>query len=218
MSDEGRIILSELRNLVSSVSDIDAVRKITERALDSGVRPVEIVDTLSLALNDVGKKYDCGEYFLSELMMAGLLAGEVTNIIRPHLTSSERKTLGKVVIGTVRGDLHDIGKNIVIMMLSAAGFDVIDLGVDVSAERFLETVKREKANILGMSALLSSTMGEMRNVIELLNRESLRDLVKVIVGGRPVSMEFANEIGADGYAKDAVEAVNVTKELVKPKG
>jgi 5-methyltetrahydrofolate--homocysteine methyltransferase len=208
-------ILDELRNLISTISDVETVKETTRKALASGVKPLEIVDVLSSALNEVGKKYDSGEYFLSELMMAGILASEVANIIKPHLTSSERKAPGKIVIGTVKGDLHDIGKNIVIMMMSAAGFDVVDLGVDVPAERFVETAKRERANILGMSALLSSTMDEMKNVIQLLEKESVRSLVKVIVGGRPVTGDFATQIGADGYAEDAVEAVNVAKNLLK---
>ncbi|MBS7650749.1 corrinoid protein [Candidatus Bathyarchaeota archaeon] len=209
-------MLEELRSLISTISDVETVKQTTRKALESGAKPLEIVDILSSALNDVGKKYDCGEYFLSELMMAGILASEVTNIVKPHLTSSERKAPGKIVIGTVKGDLHDIGKNIVIMMLSAAGFEIVDLGVDVPAEKFVEATKKEKANILGMSALLSSTMDEMKNVIQLLARESMRSLVKVIVGGRPVTSDFATQIGADGYAKDAVEAVNVTKALIKP--
>ncbi|MEM2106729.1 MAG: corrinoid protein [Candidatus Bathyarchaeia archaeon] len=216
MNSNPQTILEELRSLISTISDVETVKQTTRKALESGAKPLEIVDILSSALNDVGKKYDCGEYFLSELMMAGILASEVTNIVKPHLTSSERKAPGKIVIGTVKGDLHDIGKNIVIMMLSAAGFEIVDLGVDVPAEKFVEATKKEKANILGMSALLSSTMDEMKNVIQLLARESMRSLVKVIVGGRPVTSEFATQIGADGYAKDAVEAVNVTKALIKP--
>lgn len=215
MKDEKQSVLDELRNLVSMISDVEDVRKATEKALALAVNPVDIVDTLSAALNDVGKKYDCGEYFLSELMMGGILAIEVTNIVKPHLTTAQRKALGKVIIGTVKGDLHDIGKNIVIMMLSAVGFDVIDLGVDVPAEKFAEIAKKEKADVLGMSALLSSTIEEMKNVMGLLTKEKLRDSVKVIVGGRPVTKEYADEIGADGYGKDATEAVNVTKELVK---
>ena len=215
MKDEKQSVLDELRNLVSMISDVEDVRKATEEALALAVNPVDIVDTLSAALNDVGKKYDCGEYFLSELMMGGILAIEVTNIVKPHLTTAQRKALGKVIIGTVKGDLHDIGKNIVIMMLSAVGFDVIDLGVDVPAEKFAEIAKKEKADVLGMSALLSSTIEEMKNVMGLLTKEKLRDSVKVIVGGRPVTKEYADEIGADGYGKDATEAVNVTKELVK---
>lgn len=215
MNSNLQTILDELRNLISTISDVETVKETTRKALASGVKPLEIVDVLSSALNEVGKKYDSGEYFLSELMMAGILASEVANIIKPHLTSSERKAPGKIVIGTVKGDLHDIGKNIVIMMMSAAGFDVVDLGVDVPAERFVETAKRERANILGMSALLSSTMDEMKNVIQLLEKESVRSLVKVIVGGRPVTGDFATQIGADGYAEDAVEAVNVAKNLLK---
>ncbi|MBS7629673.1 cobalamin-dependent protein, partial [Candidatus Bathyarchaeota archaeon] len=194
MSNNIQTILEDLRSLISTISDVETVKETTRKALASGAKPLEIVDVLSSSLNDVGKKYDSGEYFLSELMMAGILASEVTNIIKPHLTSSERKAPGKIVIGTVKGDLHDIGKNIVIMMLSAAGFEIVDLGVDVPAEKFVETAKKENANILGMSALLSSTMDEMKNVIQLLTRENVRSLVKVIVGGRPVTADFATQI------------------------
>jgi len=215
LEEDKQLILNELKTLVSSISDVEDVRKTTERALASGVNPIEIVDTLGEALNDVGMKYDAGEYFLSELMMGGILAIEVTNIVKPHLTMAERKSLGKVIIGTVKGDLHDIGKNIVIMMLTAVGFDVTDLGVDVPAEKFAEIAKKEKADVLGMSALLSSTIDEMKNVIELLDKENLRDSIKVVIGGRPVTKEYADEIRADGYGKDATEAVKITKELVK---
>lgn len=212
--NEAKLILGELKNSVVSISDTETVKKTANRALETGVNPTEIVNVLSEALNEIGDKYERCEYFLSELMMGGVIANEVTNMLKPHLTGIERERLGKVAIGTVKGDLHDIGKNIVIMMLSAVGLEVFDLGVDVSAEKFAEIVQRERISILGMSALLSSTMNEMKNVIDTLKEKKLRNSTKVIVGGRPITKEFAEKIGADGYAKDATEAVKIVKQLL----
>jgi methylmalonyl-CoA mutase cobalamin-binding domain/chain len=183
--------------------------------LEKGVKPLRVLDALNETLEEVGRRYERGELFLSHLIMIGYLAKEVSEFLRPCIAGEERGgEIGKVVIGTVRGDIHDIGKNIVIMMLEAAGFEVVDLGVDVPPERFIETVRREKPDILGMSALLTSTMEEMRVVIEALERSGLRDEVKVIVGGRPLTEEYAMEIGADGYAGDSVKAIRVAMELL----
>jgi 5-methyltetrahydrofolate--homocysteine methyltransferase len=151
-------------------------------------------------------------------MMAGVLATEATTMLEPYLAKAGRKSLGRVLLGTVKGDIHDIGKNIVIMLLRAAGFDVVDLGVDVSAQTFADTISNENADILGLSALLTSTMYEMKNVIDTIKKRQLRNQVKVIIGGRPVTKEFSKEIGADGYAEDAIKAVRVCKELVRAAG
>jgi 5-methyltetrahydrofolate--homocysteine methyltransferase len=210
----GLDVLEEVKDLVMNSFDVEKVRKTVDKALRLNVEPLEILNSLNEALEQVGKKYEKGEYFLSELMMAGVLATEVTRILKPYLVRAERKSLGKVVIGTVKGDIHDIGKNIVIMMLRASGFDIVDLGVDVPAERFAETIIKEDADVLGMSALLTSTMNEMNNVIEAIKEMGIRDQVRIVVGGRPVTREFAEGIGADGYAEDAVKAVRVFKELV----
>jgi len=210
--------LEKLKELLLEIADFEDVNKIVIEGLKSGVAPIDIVNAMNQALEEVGKKYESGQYFLSELMMAGYLASEVIKILKPHLAKTKMKTLGKVVIGTVKGDIHNIGKNIVIMMLQAAGFEVIDLGVDVSAEKFVDVVASKKPDILGLSALLTSTIHEMKNVIDALKENNLRDIVKVIVGGRPVTKEFAEEIGADGYAEDAVKAVKVVKELIKKGG
>lgn len=207
-------MLDEFKRLISEIGDVEEVRRNVKEALDSGVEPLKIVEALSEALEEVGRKYEKREYFLSDLIMAGVLATEATKILEPHLVKTGRKTLGKVVIGTVKGDIHDIGKNIVVMMLYANGFEVTDLGVDVPAERFAEAVKKEEPQILGLSALLTSTIGEMRNVIQVLEKEGVRGKVKVVVGGRPVTREFAEEIGADGYGRDAVEAVKEVKRLL----
>lgn len=206
--------LAELKNLILRIADVEDIKKAVGKALSSEVGSDEVFNSLGEALEEVGKKYERGEYFLSELMMVGLLATEIVEMVKPHQDRST-KTLGKVIIGTVKGDIHDIGKNIVIMMLQAARFEVIDLGIDIPAERFVEAVENEDAAVLGMSALLVSTVDEMKNVMEELEKKGLRDKVRVVVGGRPVTKEFAEDIGADGYAEDAIEAVKVVKGLVK---
>ena len=206
--------LEEIKDLIIRVSDVEEIKETVDRTLKSGVDPLEILNTLNQALDEVGRRYEKGEYFLSELIMAGVLSTEVTNLLEPHLIRSRRRSLGKVVIGTVRGDIHDIGKNILVMMLRSAGFDVVDLGVDVPAENFANAIEEKQANILGLSALLTSSMDEMKKVIETIENRGFRNRVKIVVGGRPLTREFAKEIGADGYAKDAVEGVKVVKDLV----
>lgn len=207
-------MLEDIRNLLLEFADVKAVKKAVNEKLESGVDPIKIIDLLNQTLNEVGEKYESGELFLSELMMVGYLASEITKLLKPHLIQAEMKARGKIVIGTVKGDVHDIGKNIVVMMLQSAGFEVVDLGIDVSAERFVEAVKDEEPDVLGMSALLTSTMNEMKSVTDSLEKSGLRSNVKVIVGGRPITGELAGEIGADGYAEDAVKAVRVIKELI----
>jgi len=208
--------LADLKELIIDLGDVDEVKRIVKDEIGSGKEPTKIIDQVTEALTEVGKRYDRGEYFLSELMMAGIIASEVSKILEPLLAESKKKATskGKVIIGTVKGDIHDIGKNIVIMMLQATGYDVIDLGIDVPVEKFTETVRKEKAKVLGMSALLTSTMYEMGKVIEGLKKEGLRNDVKVILGGRPITKDFADEIGADGYAKDSVRAIKVVDSLI----
>ncbi len=197
--------------------DSETVKRLVMEALSAGYTPNEIIEgALRPAMEVVGDKFEKGEYFLAELMMAGDLFKEVMDeILAPEIEKSrEGSGLGTVVIGTVKGDLHDIGKNIVAIMLRVAGFEVIDLGVDVPPEKFVETVKRYNADIVGMSALLTTTMLEMKNVIDALRSEGLRDKVKVIIGGAAVNEEFAREIGADAYAENAVKAVEICKKLI----
>jgi 5-methyltetrahydrofolate--homocysteine methyltransferase len=211
-------MLKDIRNLLLELSDVEELKRTVSETLGSGIDPRAIIDVLNETLNEVGEKYERGDLFLSELMMVGYLASEVTALLKPHLVGAELETRGKIVFGTVSGDVHDIGKNIVIMMLQSAGFEVVDLGVDVSAERFIEAVEEENPDVLCMSALLTSTMHEMRVVIDSLEKVGLRSVVKVIVGGRPIAGEFASEIGADGHAEDAVKAVRVIKELIGMEG
>ncbi len=194
--------------------DIDGAKENTKKALEAGVNPQDIISRgIAEGMDIVGKKFEEGEYFLSELLVAGEIGKEILKILNPYIKSGEvaLKKLGKVVIGTVRGDLHDIGKNIVAMMLNAAGFEVIDLGADVPPEKFVEAARENDANIVAMSALLSVTMPEMKVVIDELKKAGLRDKVKVIVGGAPVTEEYAKNIGADGYGENAVEGVRICK-------
>jgi len=207
--------LKDIQNMVSELASVETVKNIVIKALNSGANPIDVVNVMSRGLEDVGERYERGEYFLSELIMAGILASEITNILKPHLEKSAEKPAGKVVIGTVKGDLHDIGKNIVIAMLSSAGFRIVDLGIDVPSEKFLEAIKREEPGIVAMSCLLTIAMDEMKTVIDKLKEANLRGGVKVMVGGRPITPQFAEEIGADAYGSNAVEAVKVAKALIK---
>jgi 5-methyltetrahydrofolate--homocysteine methyltransferase len=208
----------KLHDLILGMADTDEIRGLVEEELKSGSDPLKIVDILSQTLNEVGVKYEKGELFLSELMMIGYLASEATNIIKPHLPSNQQKAKGKVVIGTVKGDIHDIGKNIVVMMLQADGWEVVDMGVDVTAERFIEAIREEKPDVIGLSALLTSTMEETKIIMKALDKCGLRDSVKVMVGGRPITKEFADEIRADGYAEDSVKAIKTVRELTGLRG
>lgn len=189
----------------------------TKKSLDEGRNPLEVINAITVALGEIGSKFEKGEFFLVHLVMAGESVKKViSEQLEPLLkkAGAERKTAGRVVIGTVAGDIHDIGKSIVASMLFSAGFDVVDLGKDVPVEEFIKAVKENKPHIIGMSALLSTTLPVQREVIKSLKENNLRDKVKVIVGGAPVTAEWAEEIGADGYAEDAVQAARVAKQLV----
>ena len=175
-----------------------------------------INQALIAAMDVVGKKFGDGAIFVPEMLVAALTMKKGLDIIKP-LLKGDRKSNGHIVLGTVKGDLHDIGKNLVSMMLEGAGFRVTDLGVDMSAEMVIEKVKELKPDILGLSALLTITMPEMKRVIEELKAEGIRDRVRVMVGGAPLDQKFADQIGADGYGKDAVEAVSLARKLVAAK-
>ncbi len=202
-----------LRELILGFADINEIKDLIDNELKSHKNPQLIVDELSQTLREVGDKYEKGELFLSELMMIGYLASEVASSLKPYVSEAGKRSSGKIIMGTVRGDIHDVGKNIVVMMLQADGWEVLDLGVDVPPEKFVEAIRKEKPVILGLSALLTSTLDEMRKVIEALERNGLRNNIKVIVGGRPITKTIAKEIGADGYAEDSVAAIIVVKEL-----
>ena len=207
-------ILKRLQDCIVNL-DIDGIGKAAQDALDAGIPPVRAVtEGMAKGMDIVGQKYEAKEYFLAELIMAGEVMKEGMKVLEPHLKSGEVKTLGKVAVGTVRGDLHDIGKNIVATLLGAAGFDVIDLSVDVTPEQFVEAVRTQKPKIIGMSALLTVTMPEMENVVKELKKAGLRDKVKIIVGGAPLTDDYAKKIGADAYAPNAVAGVNICKKWV----
>ena len=205
----------DIKSLLLNLVDIDDLKKTVNTDLESGTDPLFIINILNEALDEVGEMYEQGDLFLSDLMMIGYLASEVTNILKPHMVEEGKETRSKIVFGTVKGDIHDIGKNVVIMMLQSARFEVIDLGVDVSSERFVESVKNNDPDVLCMSSLLTSTINEMRKVITALEEAGLRSDVQVVVGGRPITEKFAQEVGADGYAKDATNAARVIRELVE---
>jgi len=186
-----------------------------QSAIDSGIDLNRIInDALISAMDIIGKRFADSEIYVPEMLVSAMTMKLGLEKIKPLLTEEEIETKGTILMGTVKGDLHDIGKNLVAMMLEGAGFKVIDLGVDVKIENLVQILKEKKADILGLSALLTTTMPEMSKVIETLEVEGLRDNVKVIVGGAPIDKKFADKIGADGYAKDAAEAVQVARELV----
>ena len=163
----------------------------------------------------VGEKFAAQEYFIPDMLASAEAVGEVMDLLRPHMEKADIQVKGKVIVGTVKGDLHDIGKNIVATLLKGAGYEVIDLGIDVSPEKIVEAVKEYHPNILGLSALLTSTMQMMRETIGKLEDGGVRDQIKVVVGGAPVSGEFAQEIGADGYGRDGFEAIKLVEELTR---
>jgi len=204
-------------NMAVIEGDEELTLSLTKQALDQGLNPLEIVEEgLTPGMDVVGEKFGCGEFFLPHLVMAGKAMKAALLELEPALKASglTRETPGTVVLGTVAGDIHEIGKSLVSIMLTANGFVVHDLGVDVSPSQFLETVRETGANLLGMSALLTTTMGVQRKVVEELTEAGLRDQVKVMVGGSPVSAGWAQEIGADGYAEDASEALALARRLV----
>lgn len=204
--------MNELKECVVNF-DVDGIRRVCEDALAAGVPPYKLItDGMAKGMDIVGQKYEAGEYFLPELIMAGETMKNGMEVLKPYLKEGEVKKVGKVVIGTVKGDLHDIGKNIVSTLLSAAGFDVIDLGVDVSADQFIDAVRVHRPHILAMSALLTVTAPNMQDVIRKLKEKGLRGDIKVIVGGAPLTEDYAKKVGADAYAPDAMVGVNICKE------
>jgi len=189
---------------------------LTNRALAAGTTPQEILDQgLIQGMQSIGKEFKEGKKFIPEVLLAARAMQASMDIIRPLLLQAGAKMTGKVVLGTVKGDLHDIGKNLVGMMLEGAGFELIDLGKDVTPEKFVEAVKREQPDVLGLSALLTTTMRSMSHTIELLKKAGLRDRVRIMVGGAPVTSDFARQIGADAYGSSAPEAVELAKKFVQ---
>jgi len=195
--------------------DVSRVKELTQLALREEVEPREILEQgLIKGMDVVGEKFKNNEIFLPEVLLASQAMYGGLELLQPQLIKSGVEARGKVIIGTVKGDLHDIGKNLVAMMLRGGGFEVIDLGKDVSAEKFLVAIQKHKPDIVGLSALLTTTMMGMTEVITVLEKAGLRDKVKVMIGGAPVTQEFADEIGAEGYAPNAASAVDKARELI----
>jgi len=195
----------------------DEITDLTQQALEAGLEPLTIINEgLTVGMNIVGEKFQTGEFFLPNLVIAASGMNQAMEILEPELKSRQQTadSLGTVVIGSVAGDIHEIGKSLVGTMLSANGFQVYDMGVDVANEVFVAKVKETGADILGLSALLTTTMTRQRQVINDLEKAGIRDQVKVLIGGAPISQEWADNIGADGYAEDAIGAVELAKNLV----
>ena len=215
MSSKSEVI-ENLRKAVLDL-DVDRVSAAAKEAVRLGIDPIEAIDEgLAKGVRTIGDRFAAGEAFLTELVMAGEAMKAGVEVLRPVILQRklQRKSTGIVVIGTVRGDIHDIGKNIVTVMLEAAGFEVNDLGVDVPPENFLDRTKESKAQIVAMSALLTVTTPEQKNTVQLIERAGIRKSVKVAVGGAAVTPEWAREIGAEGYSDNAVDAVELFKKLV----
>jgi len=198
--------------------DIDTVKLLVKESLKNGANPLELVDKgLAKGIRTVGERYGNGEIFLTELLMGAEAMKVGMEIINPEIKrqKKELKKVGSIIIGTVAGDIHDLGKNIVAALFSAHGFDVVDLGVDVPDQKFIDGVKEMKPDILGLSALMTSTIPKQRELINLLKSSGLRDKVKVMIGGAAVNEDYARDIGADGYAENANDAVVKAKTLVE---
>jgi 5-methyltetrahydrofolate--homocysteine methyltransferase len=206
----------KLEDIYQNVIDgqAPAVEAGVQAALDEGYAADDILKkSLIAAMDEVGKRFEEGDFFVPEMLIAARAMQAGLTLLKPHLAEGEFEAAGKVAIGTVKGDLHDIGKNLVAMMLEGAGFDVEDLGVDVDAETFVEAAQGG-AQVIGMSALLTTTMNNMKSTMEVLEAAGLRDQVKVIIGGAPVTQDFADQIGADAFAPDASSATRTVRELL----
>ncbi|MEG0812072.1 MAG: cobalamin-dependent protein [Eubacterium sp.] len=201
-----------LIDAVVNIDEPEAIR-IVETLVSQGVDSKEISNDLNNALQRVAKRYECGEYYIADLIMAGEL---VTNLLKQSGMESEKNfrntPIGKIAVGTVFDDIHDVGKNIFVSMLRSEGFDVLDLGTDVSVDRFIKMIKKEKPNILGISGILTSVVENIRVVIDAIEAEGLRNNIKIILGGALANKDYANYVGADCYSSDAIQGVKICKE------
>ena len=206
-----------LENLAAEVikGEADVVKNLAEEALSQDISAEEVLNSgLVAGMNVISEQFKNNEIFIPEVLVAARAMKAGMQIIRPLLAEANVESLGKVIIGTVGGDLHDIGKNIVAMLLEGAGFEVVDLGADVTKEKFLEFAEKENPDVLGMSALLTTTMVFMKDMVQSLEEAGLKDKIKVIVGGAPITQSYADEIRADGYAPDAASAVDLVKSVM----
>jgi corrinoid protein of di/trimethylamine methyltransferase len=210
--------MADLQKLYDAVlnGDQKTAVAVTQEALAEGFDPMELITKHMVpAMDEVGRRFECEEYFVPELLLSARAMKGALELLRPLLAASGAEPVGRVVIGTVKGDLHDIGKNLVASMLEGGGFEVIDLGADVAPERFIEAVREKNARIVALSALLTVTMPSMRKTIEALEQAGVRSDVKVMVGGAPVTAQFAAEIGADGYGENATAAVALARRFAQ---
>ncbi len=209
--------MDDFKQLYEAVlnGDFKNARATTEKALADGADPLKLVnDYMVPAMAEVGRRFEAGEFFVPELLIAARAMKSALELIRPLLTARGDEPVGRVAIGTVKGDLHDIGKNLVAAMLEGGGFEVIDLGVNVAPEKFIEAVKTRRANVIAMSALLTTTMPAMRTTLDAIKTAGIRDQVKIMIGGAPVTQKYAEEIGADAYSDNAVGAVSVARKTL----
>ena len=209
--------MSDLSKLTEAIStgDAKAAVAITQQALAEKVDPQELVTNYMIpAMDEMGRRFETGDCFVPELLISARAMKASLALIRPLLAARGAESAGRILIGTIKGDLHDIGKNLVASMLEGAGFDVVDLGVDVGPEKILAELQVKKANVVALSALLTTTMPYMRTVIDELKKAGVREQIKVIIGGAPVTQRFADEIGADGYSDNANGAVSLARRLV----
>ncbi len=204
---------SELYNAILT-GNAKKAEEITRAAIENKVDPNELVRKHMIpAMDEVGRRFECNEYFVPELLIAARAMKTSLELITPHLAAAGAEPAGRVVIGTVQGDLHDIGKNLVASMLEGGGFQVVDLGVDVPAEKFVEAVQERDGCILALSALLTTTMTMMKNVIDAIGKAGLRNKTKIMIGGAPITQQYADEIGADGFSDNASGAVSIARKL-----
>ncbi|MFO8082452.1 MAG: corrinoid protein [Armatimonadota bacterium] len=209
--------MADLQALADAVisGQKDEAEKLTQEAIDEGVKPSTIINEgLIAGMSVVGEKFKNNEFYVPEVLIAARAMQSAMGHVKPLLTEGEMESKGRIVIGTVKGDLHDIGKNLVAMMLEGGGYDVIDLEVDVSPEDFVSAASEQDANCIALSALLTTTMPSMKDTVDALVEAGLKDQVKVVIGGAPVTQSYAEEIGADGYAPDAASAVDKVAELL----
>ena len=216
-----RKVMQDLKPLYEAVltGDAKTARSFTEQALAVGVEPLKLVNEAMVpAMDEVGRRFECNDYFVPELLLSARAMKSALELVRPLLAKSGVQPVARVVIGTVKGDLHDIGKNLVAAMFEGGGFEVIDLGVNVTPEKFIETVKAKNANIVAMSALLTTTMPAMKTTIDAFKQAGVREQVKILIGGAPITQKYANEIGADGYSDNAPAAVAVARKALASAG
>jgi len=209
--------MQDLKLLYDAVlnGDVKTAKAVTEQAIRDGIEPMKLIQEYMMpAMGEVGRRFESSEYFVPELLLSARAMKGALELLRPLLVKGGAQPTGRVVVGTVKGDLHDIGKNLVAAMLEGGGFEVMDIGVNVTPDQFVSVVKQKKPHILALSALLTTTMTAMKDTIESLRKAGVRDQVKVLVGGAPITQRFADEIGADGYGKTAAGVASLAKRVM----